>query len=274
MGIENLRRNYFPLSPTVEIIESFPEEKRWEIMRQEFQRGAEAVSNGKPVSLFLVDNTRAGGAHLVRAFLNPLFNAALVEIPEENQPGRLLTVLHALEVAVTIKQLAHAANPNASDNLSYPAIRFVKACEFDMAVQQIPDHEIALMPLIVNPDRTNCVIFHPNAKHLDPQAIAYGYYSVLARMDLTADLMRHTMLVTPRNPDYGPDSNKGVAVEVWAHREIGHFFSLLNPGRIGLWHSDRQPRPIYGVTLRNPFYARGGLMLNHSDGALPHNPCG
>lgn len=273
MGVEDLRKGRFPLSPTVEAIEGLEEKNRWEIMRQEFQGGVEAVLKGKPVLFFLVDNTKAGGPHLIRMFLNPLFNAALVEIPEENQPGRLPTILHALEAVVTVKQLAHTAYPEASGSLSYPVIRFVKACEFDMALQQIPDHEIGLIPLIVDPERTNCVIFHPNARHLDPQAIAYGYYSVLAKMDLTVDLMRHTMLVTPRNPDYGPDSNKGVTVEAWAHREIGHFFSLLNPGRIGLWHSQRQPGPIYGVTLRNPFYARGGLMLNNSEW-MPNSPCG
>lgn len=232
----------FPLEEAVEAIKSEPEDQRWEIMRREYHRAAEMASWGIPSLFLLVDQTKAGGAHLVRALLHPVFEMVMVEIPEENQSGKFPTVLHALEVADTVARPSH------------PRAKFLHHSElFDQVVGQIRGFNVAFIPLIVDPARTNCVIFNKQARPLDPETVAQKYHQLLAHMDLTTDLMRHTMLVIPQSDFQHAYVDKNeLAVEIWPHREIGRYFNLIHPGRIGSWDTNERKVPIHRAILREP----------------------
>lgn len=252
MNIENLRQQIqrantdnFPLQEAIGVITTMPESDRWNAIRQEYQRATEAVANGKPVLFFLVDYTAAGASHLIRVIFSPAFAAEVVEIPAEDefQGGRFPTVLHALEVVSTVHQLAGG---NKDD---LPRLKFMPSNKFYQVVQQVNQPEIVIMPLIVNPKKTNLVIFHTQARRIDPKAVALGYYQVLPRLDLEDDLLRHTMLVTPSNGLMKPDNRTEVLVDVWHHNQVGLYFNLLNVGRIRPWNLGEAYNP-YSVVFR------------------------
>lgn len=234
--ISESRNGGFPLEEAVDSIVALSEEERWEVIRREYQNATEAVQAGSPVLFFLVDKTKAGNSHVVKALFSPTFNGLVVEIPEEDQyqSGRFPTVLHALEVVSTVNKLA-----GSSSRLPI-TLKFMDADMFDKAEQQVAQLEIAVVPLIIDPQKTNLVIFHPQIRKIDPRAIALGYYKILPRLNLEAELLRHTMLVTPRsNSDLlKPDSHTEVLVSVFHHYQIGDHFNLLNPGRVKHWNSD------------------------------------
>lgn len=238
--ISESRNGGFPLEEAVDSIVALSEEERWEVIRREYQNATKAVHAGSPVLFFLVDKTRAGDSHVIRALFSPIFNGLIVEIPQEDQyqSGRFPTVLHALEVVSTVNKLS------GNENLPV-GLKFLDAEEFNKAQQQISNPEITLVPLIVDPERTNLVIFHTQARKVDPRAIALGYYKILPRLGLEEDLLRHTMLVTPQGPLYRPVSHPHVVVDIWEHRLIGDFFSMLNPGRIKSWNNGNQHNEYY-----------------------------
>lgn len=239
MSIETLKQQLgqgelgnFPITETATAIASMSQDDRWSIIKQEFQKATLIATNDTPILFFLVDRTVAGGDHLVRALYHPIFHGVAVEIPGDNQAGKFPTILHALETVSTITKLS------ATKEAGQPGLKFLPSQEFDKIAGQIRQPEVVLIPLMVDPERTNLVIFHPQARTLDPESIAYGYWRVLPEMDLSHDLIRHTMLVTPYQEYLKPNpSNKNaVAVEIWLHKQIGDHFRLIDMGRIKPWH--------------------------------------
>lgn len=263
MGIENLREQIehktrngegFPLEEAVEIIVGMEEDQRWEAIKHEFKRTAEITSLGIPTLFFLVDNTAAGGSHVIRALFHPVFEMVVVEIPQENQSGRFPTVLHALEVAATFTRLN---NEQGNDTVPHPRAKFLQHEPFEKLAGQVREVNISLIPLIVNPVKTNCVIFHSQARRLNPETIAQEYHKLLAKVDLTKDLMRHTMLVTCNNPPYVPVAKDEFVVGVCEHSKVGQHFRLINVGRIGHWGLDERGPLIRGANLIEPLIGKG-----------------
>lgn len=238
MSIESLKQQLkqkelgnFPIAEAVTTIASMPQVDRWSMIKQEFQQASSIATGDTPILFFLVDRTVAGGDHMVRALYHPIFHGVAVEIPMDNQAGKFPTVLHALEIVSTVSKLS-----STRENIQ-PGLKFLPSQAFDTVVGQISQPEVVLIPLVVDPERTNLVIFHPQARTLDPESIAYGYWSILPKMDLVQDLIRHTMLVIPQQEHLKPNPNNknAVAVEIWLHKQIGKYFRLIDMGRIKPW---------------------------------------
>lgn len=267
--VSNRNNGGFPLEEAVETISIMPEENRWDIIRQEYRQAREAIESGSPVIFYLVDNTSAGGPHVIRALFSPIFDGLVVEIPQEDQyqSGRFPTVLHALEVASTVNKLAGA------DRLPR-SLKFLDSEEFNKAEKQVVGPNIALIPLIVDPDSTNLVVFHPQARKIDPRAVALGYYELIPSLKLEKDLLRHTMLVAPRNNVERPDYHGEIVVDIWDHQQIGYYFNLLNPGRIKTWELSKTSAN-YDVVNRmlNPL-GLDPFGIGRRENHLTHAPCG
>lgn len=209
MGVEIERLSQaedFPLQEVLSHLHGLSQKEQWVMLRQGFERAADLVQRGELVAFHLVDDTVAGGAHLVRALYSPGEARALIEIPEESHKpgGRFPTVLHALEVIAAAVGLANQTdksfNPNGDTIYPQPAIPYPDI-EFVTALNgQAKDAHGVLIPLTVDPDKTNLVAIHPQARHINPEGLAIAYYQVIqGDTELTGDLMRHTMLVQARN---------------------------------------------------------------------------
>ncbi len=251
MNIEELRKqvaqnpNNFPLAEAIEGIAAMPEEDRWAILRQEYQRGAEAVCEGSPVLYYLVDRTEWGRDHMLRAVYYPGLHALAVEIPAENLSGRLATMLHATEVVSVVNQMA-------DNSLQPPSLQCRPAGEIDRIVAEMRRAEIALIPLMLHPENTNAVVFDQQARRLYPQVIVQSYWEKVGQLGMEEDLMRHTMLVTAKwpYPGLGPESKAAMNIHALPHKDFGPRYSLVNIGRIKSWDSPDLPGS-YHVSLRN-----------------------
>lgn len=224
-----------PLSEILRILHGLSQEEKWAMIRQGIGRAADMVSQEKPVLFFLVDETSAGGYHFVRALYDPQERSALIEIPEEShqQGGRFPTVLHALEVIVGTVALANQIEKSFTPNGAiiyphkgsvFPDVNFIPDLN-----EQANKTEVVLVPLTVDTSRTNVVAFHPQARHINPEALARAYYQVIQNdTDLPKDLIRHTMLVQAENT---LDGKNEVTVSILT-KEAARQYSLMRTERI------------------------------------------
>lgn len=223
------------LHGVLKFLHGINEEDRWAIVKKGMDRSVNILGRGRPVLFFLVEETKAGGPHAVQALYDPKERAAILEIPEEpeQQGGRFPTVLHAVEMIASVTKLA-----NQRMELPHPQVRFV-----DRLRGRIQELGVVLIPLTLDTDRSNIIAFHPQARHIDPETLAYAYYEgIKADTELPEDLIRHTMLVQALNGDK-PLTKNEVTLRVLPHEETGNY-RLMYPGRIARWSSSNVNRYI------------------------------
>ncbi|MDO8610464.1 MAG: hypothetical protein Q7R95_07995 [bacterium] len=212
--------------------------KQWEILVREVEKAEFGIRNGSAVLFNCFDDTKAGGTHSVGAIYDPQIDRLIIEIPNEpvQKGGRFPSVLHAIEIAVATIRLAY------KDNAYLPEIEFISNDLFNTP----RNHMVVLIPLTVDPNLTNAVIFHPQARHISPEALAKVYYFNFVKRDLnlTRDLLRHTMLVQSRFNEDRPQEKYQINVMTLSKKEAQSRFNLLNPSRIAFWDDTTANRDI------------------------------
>lgn len=232
----------------VDVLSSMSQLEQWELLRQGLEEGAQASSQNRGVLFFQVDNTVAAGPHAVSVLLNPERKVAVVEAPSQSE--RFPTVLHSLEVVTTVEQLKHPQAVGADlSELSYPRISFLKEPEFQEEAGRLAP-QLTLIPLTIDPENTHAVLLHPQARRLNPWALALGYYNLIQGLDLRTDLMRHTMLVTSRGWYNRPKHKRMALVEVLPKAVAQQLFILMHIGRVQPW-SGSDPTEEYELVLQN-----------------------
>ncbi len=231
--------DYKPYLPdTLKFLRRINDNDRWVIVKQGINRSVDLLSCGRSVLFFLAEETTVGGPHAVQAIYDPQEGVAFLETPEESteQKGRFPTVLHAIEMIANVTKLV-----NQRTELPYPQVRFV-----DRLRGRVEELELALIPLNLITNRSNVLVFHPQARHVDPETLALAYYEATkADVQLPEDLIRHTMLVQALNGDR-PSSKTEVTLRVLLTKETGKY-RLMHPERIARWFT---PHVNGGIILR------------------------
>ena len=223
------------------------QEQQWKIVRHEVNKAADTICTGKPVSFYLIENTKAGGIHGVKALYMPSSARAFIEVPEEPEVrgGRFPSVLHTAEIIAATARLAHKKEPKPipgetivyqKDETIYPTIEFIRPGSFNLLQELDTPHETSLVPLTVDPSKTNAVIIHTQARHIDPRKLASEYYEIMKNdPDLPNDLLRHTILYNPQLWEDQLPSKHHVAVGTLPKELAQNRFKLAQTVRIASW---------------------------------------
>ena len=239
-----------PTREALGILSVLSAEEKARIVRYELQRAADALLEEKPVLFYTVDQTQAGGAHAVQAFFDPKQNRAVIEVSYSQtdvQSSFFPTVLHALEIITATTQLANGCGnvsqqaPNDAEKIPYPTVDFANRDSFRKKSEQAVQPEPIFVPLTIDTRYTNAIIFHPQARHLKPEAIARAYYTLLKDdRSLAEDPIRHTMLVWPRYPEDRPTDKNSMTVIVLPSEFSRRRFKLADVRRVTDWAPTNQ----------------------------------
>lgn len=203
----------------------------------------ESLAATRSATVCAVDETTAGGVHA--AWVSVDLDAALVtvelpEVPDGRDAGAALpTVCHALEiVALAVLRLG----------VTTPRLNWVTT-----GAARTQDHsgDTVVMPLTIDPQETNALVFHTQSRSFEPVNFAASWWRVITdpRFDFGNSLIRHTMLLRPRSapnanivcavdPPFPPSPDKlSVRCTVMPHTEArdSNRFRLLHLGAVGQW---------------------------------------
>lgn len=200
--------------------------------------------------LFLIevmDNTYAGGTHVVKILINPQRQKVFIEVPDEPaiglKGGRNPTIYHGIEIITAGYQIARKPFPHLEFGLA--ANNYLETLlnsNYQIDLEQI------LMSLTIDPPKTNVIIFHTQVTHINPEMLARLWYEVM-KLDknLIDDIIRHTSLVMPisstgkyfnTNFEYDQPETKTQAYSEVMQNLFARDrkrFRLMHPSRISRW---------------------------------------
>lgn len=220
------------LTDAINYLHSISQEQQWLIVRREIGRAVDAISQGNSVLFSLMDDTRAGGIHVVQAMYDPKEGRAIIEEPIDSKQrgGNFASVLHTLEVIAGAVMAVNARDDQFRQPLSFPEVNFAQTLRDHL---RNPLH--VAIPLTVDPEKANVLAFHPQVDRISPEALAVSYYETIKDdADLPNYLLRHTLLVHALPEDGITKNEAGLRVMLTGERK---FSRLLHPERIAKWRN-------------------------------------
>jgi hypothetical protein len=234
------------------VLRGMSQTDQWLGLKREMHRAVAALLHGRAVVYWLVDHTPAGGRHSILAFHEPRQNEAVIEIPEEPviepcaprvvRGGRFPTVLHAIEAIVLGVKIAQGCGLRLCKDsvpktvLKYPSLGFLHRDAFAIRLGvYVSEATIVQIPLTIDPPHTNAIIFRKQARgsYLDARTIALAHYIIMQHDAwLTEHLLRHTMLIYPKDASIGSANNRMITFETLHHAEICERYNLFFPDRL------------------------------------------
>lgn len=184
-------------------IDSLKESDRFSLVLEGVARAGSILAAKEPCLLLVVDDTNAGGKHIVYAFIDPIRNEAHIFIPPEPdiangdagvKGGRFPTVCHAVELVAACCKTA---------DIKFPELVFSEEGDDTSIVsdwRESTEDSTIIMPLTIDPPNTNVFICHTQVPRIDPQRLLLGWYEVIKQDgNLVNDPIRHTILVMPKS---------------------------------------------------------------------------
>lgn len=173
--IEGLYNRQMFEATALDHLNELTDDARWLLVQKQVNLAAYKIRLHQPFTLLVADHTPVGGKHIIEAAYDGSTNVT-IGIPEN--PGQFPTLFHTLEIIGLAVAKAH---PELSNNY-WPAISYIEP-------ENISQHgDSIVVPLTVDPERTNAVLFHPKARknnapfllgpHEDP-GIAEQYWEVV-----------------------------------------------------------------------------------------------
>ena len=209
------------------------------------------IENSKNCLVSVMDSTTAGGTHQVKMMFCIKENTVFIEIPnvktklsiDSVKGGEFPTILHAIEIiTVVYKKL----------NKEFPQIKFGLASnnylDTTQSILEIEHIQPVLIPLTIDPDYTNAIIFHTQVRKINPEKLALSWYELYKSDPNILDTpIRHTILLMPlsdsaSNPSFESDQPKlkNIVNVAYLKKEMAENktrFRTLYLGRISRWEN-------------------------------------
>lgn len=216
--------------------------------KQGITEATEKIIQGKPFIFNVVDETKAGGQHMVKILVTPKKSIAHIEVPTEPdgitgiKGGRNPTICHGLEIVVSAFKAA---------NKPFPALIFGLHSDSFLTLNgdfYSGDKLNILIPLMFDPPNTNLLVFHTQVPHLNPEKLMRSWYKAYQTDEnILNDPIRHTILLMPKsssaavsNPHFSSDQPKSknfvhVQVLPTEYMQNRNRFKSLHLSRIKKW---------------------------------------
>lgn len=208
------------------------------------------ILNSQNCVVSIMDNTTAGGTHQVKLFFDIKNNLVYLEVPDIKTPlnknavksGEYPTILHAIEIVTVAYKKA---------NKQYPKLKFGLSSE-DFLQSTIPTEDLKpiLIPLTIDPEYTNAIIFHTQIRKINPEHFAISWYEFYKNdPNLLITPIRHTILLMPLsntdeskniNFEFDQPKSKNTVNVAYLQKEIAEDkkrFRTLYLGRISRWEN-------------------------------------